>query len=114
MHRRALYALVLGAFLARLLLPAFHHHDEGGRGGEFQHHAGGRLPGPVAEKAVPQCAICELLAVKAPGLVPEPYTAVEAYRPVVRVHAPASPAEPRPARLSLVGAPRGPPSSSPA
>lgn len=112
MRRRGLHALVLAAFLARVVLPAFHFHEEGGHGGECGHEH--RLPGPAAEAAHEDCAVCELLAVKVPGLEPEQEPHVEPSRPSARerahVHLPA----PRPTDFWVVCGPRGPPLSSPA
>jgi hypothetical protein len=114
MRRPWLLALVLGAFLARVVLPAFHFHDEGGRGGECHHHhdAEPDSTGPAAAAAEPLCAVCEILATKVPGLAPGPPLDVAPARPVsvARVHAVFE--APRAAVFSLVGAPRGPPASS--
>jgi hypothetical protein len=112
MRRRGLHALVLGAFLARVVLPAFHFHEEGGRGGECRHEAEHR--GAAVEAAYEGCAVCELLAVKVPGLAPEAPPTVAASRPSAGERAHIFLTAPRSAVFSLVGAPRGPPASTPA
>jgi hypothetical protein len=113
MRRPWLLALVLLAFLARVVLPAFHFHDEGGRGGECHcHEAEPRDAGPAVAAAEPACAICEILAIKVPGLAPEPPPHVAPTRPVAVAREHAGFAAPRAADFSLVGAPRGPPASS--
>lgn len=112
MRRRGLHALVLGAFLARVVLPAFHFHEEGGHGGECRQQAEHR--GPAVDAAHEDCAVCELLAVKVPAVAPEVPPTVEESRPSAgaRTHIPLP--APRSAVFSLVGAPRGPPASMPA
>jgi hypothetical protein len=111
MRRRWLYALVLGALLARLVLPLVHVHDDGGPRGR---EAAQRTSGPVIENARPECGICVLLAVKVPGLTPRAPTVVEKSEPLPRESWPIYLATPRSAAFSFVGAPRGPPASSPA
>ena len=112
MRRRGLHALVLAAFLARVVLPAFHFHEEGGHGGECHHEA--EHSGPAVDAAHEHCVVCELLAVKAPALAPEEAPAVEPSRLSSggRTHIPLP--SPRSAVFALTGAPRGPPASAPA
>jgi hypothetical protein len=114
MHRRGLYALVLGAFLAKVVLPAFHFHEEGGRRGECHHEAGHHAAGPAADVPHEDCAVCELLAVKVPGLAPEPPLSIGRSLPASDESAHVSLPTPRAPLFSLAGAPRGPPLSSPA
>lgn len=111
MHGRRLSALVLGAFLSWLALPLLHGHEEGGRGGESLKAAPARTSGPTVHAAAPVCVVCELLAVAAPGLEPAPPLRVEAAQAATGDRAPVSSPEPRSARFSFVGAPRGPPAS---
>jgi hypothetical protein len=110
MPRRGLLALVLAAFLARVVLPAFHFHEEGGHGGECGHEH--RHPGPAVAAAHEDCAVCELLALKVPGVEPEPPQHVGQARPSAvgraHTHLPAL----RPAFFWVVCGPRGPPASS--
>ncbi|MGQ0614585.1 MAG: DUF2946 family protein [Planctomycetaceae bacterium] len=122
MRRRYLHALVLATFLARLVLPAFHFHDEEGHGGTCHHHehaaegsvAEAGQAGPAAQAAHEDCAICKLLALHVPGVEPghpqrvEPLQAAEGERAHLRL------ATPQPALLWFGLLPRGPPSFSPA
>ncbi len=112
MRRRGLHALVLAAFLGRVVLPAFHFHEEGGRGGECHHRA--EHGGPAVEAAHEHCVVCELLAVTAPALAPEEPPAVEPSPPSQGERAHISLPSPRGAIFALTGAPRGPPASTPA
>jgi hypothetical protein len=113
MRRRVLRALVLGALLARVVFPLFHVHDEGGHEGHH-HHGHDKASGPALEPAHVDCAICELLAVKAPGLEPEPAPHVEPARPATGARAHHAAEAPRPALFWVACGPRGPPASSPA
>lgn len=110
MRRRGLRALVLCALLGRVLLPLFHVHEEGGHDHCHRHDA----EHPTVEAAEPECAICELLAVKAPGLEPGPTPHVEAARPAEGERAREAVPAPRPAFFWIACGPRGPPASSPA
>jgi len=112
MRRRGFHALILAAFLARVILPAFHFHEEGGHGGECHHEA--EHGGPAVDAAHEDCVVCELLAVKAPALAPAEPPAVEPSRPSCGQLAHISLPAPRGAVFALTGAPRGPPASAPA
>lgn len=111
MHGRLLRALVLGALVARVVLPALHVHEERGhRGHECSHEA----EGPAVHAAEAECAICEMLAVKVPGLEPEAPPTVEPTRPLADDRAREVVASPRPLDFWVACGPRGPPASSPA
>ncbi|HEX5136494.1 MAG TPA: hypothetical protein VFY93_05960 [Planctomycetota bacterium] len=109
MRRRWFRAFLLCAFLARIVLPALHVHEERGHGGEGR--CDHRASGPVLATAEPACAICEILATKVQVVSPE------LPREIAAKPAPAGRAytvlpEPACADFFLVGAPRGPPVSS--
>lgn len=118
MRRLWIRSLVLVAFLGRVALPAFHfhEHEEGGRGGECPHHhrhaPDREAAGPSVAHAEHACAICELLATQAPGLVPEPPPEATPERPAFFAPAWEALAAPHAASFFVVGAPRGPPPSS--
>jgi hypothetical protein len=104
MRARGLKALVLCAFLAQLALPFLHSHESHG------HACAHDCAGPAVGAAEAEtCAVCELIALKAPALAASPAPHAEGVAPPARAAAPDREAEPRDAALCLAHAPRGPP-----
>ena len=89
---------------------ALHVHEERGHRGHCSHDA----EGPAVHAAESECAICELLAVKVPGIEPEAPPTVEPAQPATDVDARDVVASPRPLDFWVVCGPRGPPVPPPA